>query len=297
MGKDATAMTDGNHIVINMENSLFADATLRSEKVKRVIGTLLHEAAHILFTDFKVSDKCKESFRSGKFFPEDDSPEFDSWKEWTKENKVTPKMEAYYFNLLNILEDGYIDRRIMKEIPGYAECRQEVLDYRSDEYLRREAASEEENSDNGVKFLNAVLAYAKYGLLPTNCEEKIREAVYKVKYYIDLVYKENRFLNRATNMVKIVNKINEYCREKNITDGVCGVRELIDWVKATMIRALIKEEDLKAISTVTICEAAFETILAKVSFDENDKEDVITSCVATTFTSSDIEEARLEMAS
>ena len=36
-------------------------------------------------------------------------------------------------------------------------------------------------------------------------------------------------------MARIVHSISEYCRENLITDGCCGVRELISWVQSYMV--------------------------------------------------------------
>ncbi len=68
-------------------------------------------------------------------------------------------------------------------------------------------------------------------------------------------------------MAQIVKSVSEFCRENLITDGCCGVRELISWVQSYMIC-----ED--------ITEAARYTILSSVSADASNRMEVENSCLA-----------------
>lgn len=67
-------------------------------------------------------------------------------------------------------------------------------------------------------------------------------------------------------MAQITKTISEYCRENLITDGCCGVRELIAWVQSFMICGDIQE-------------AARYTILTSVSADSENQIDVENSCI------------------
>lgn len=57
-------------------------------------------------------------------------------------------------------------------------------------------------------------------------------------------------------MVKIVRDVEEYCRNNAISDGVCGMRSLIDWTLSTMI-------------TNDPYASAEYTLIPKASADEN----------------------------
>lgn len=92
-------------------------------------------------------------------------------------------------------------------------------------------------------------------------------------------------------MSELIGSINEYCREKDITDGICGPRELANWVKMSMITAKMLNEE---VNDKTVCMAAFPTLISKVSQDKEDAEEIITGCLKIKFSSNDIEEARLE---
>lgn len=68
-------------------------------------------------------------------------------------------------------------------------------------------------------------------------------------------------------MARIVKTVSEYCRENLITDGCCGVRELISWVQSYMV-------------CNDITEAARYTILSSVSADASNRTEVENSCLA-----------------
>ncbi|EOS38425.1 hypothetical protein C808_02626 [Lachnospiraceae bacterium M18-1] len=70
----------------------------------------------------------------------------------------------------------------------------------------------------------------------------------------------------VTTMAQIVKAISEYCRENLITDGCCGVRELISWVQSYMVCNDIRE-------------AARYTILSSVSADSESRSEVENGCL------------------
>ena len=59
-----------------------------------------------------------------------------------------------------------------------------------------------------------------------------------------------------------------YCRENLITDGCCGMRELISWVQSYMVCGDIRE-------------AARYTVLASASADAENRTEVEESCLDT----------------
>ena len=74
-------------------------------------------------------------------------------------------------------------------------------------------------------------------------------------------------------MAKCVVDIHQYCREKDITGGVCGPRELIDWAQDAILESEERGED--KVSEKSVIAAALETVLEKVAQNEDDIEDVI----------------------
>ena len=77
-------------------------------------------------------------------------------------------------------------------------------------------------------------------------------------------------INVVRKMAETVKNIAERCRETMITDGCCGVRELISWVQSYMI---CKNE----------LEAAQYTVLASVSSDPENRQDILETCLQPMF--------------
>lgn len=90
-------------------------------------------------------------------------------------------------------------------------------------------------------------------------------------------------------MSELIGKINEFCQEKDITDGICGPRELANWAKMSMVIAKISGEPLSA---AIICQAAFSTLINKVSQEKEDAESVISGCLGLVYPSDAIEIGR-----
>ena len=71
-------------------------------------------------------------------------------------------------------------------------------------------------------------------------------------------------------MAETIEKIAKECRESMISDGSCGMRELISWVQSFMLC----EDAL---------EAAEYTVLSSVSADSENRELIRSTCIAPVF--------------
>ena len=65
-------------------------------------------------------------------------------------------------------------------------------------------------------------------------------------------------------MIGVIEKISEYCKKSNITDGSCGIRSLIDWVLSTMIT----EDPYKS---------ALHTVISKATSDVDEQYNIRTT--------------------
>lgn len=74
----------------------------------------------------------------------------------------------------------------------------------------------------------------------------------------------------VSEMAATVHEISERCRETMISDGSCGVRELISWVQSYMICG-------------NALEAARYTVLPSVSADPENRADILSSCLEQKF--------------
>jgi len=74
----------------------------------------------------------------------------------------------------------------------------------------------------------------------------------------------------VASMAATVQEISERCRETMITDGSCGVRELLNWVQSYMVCG-------------DVMEAARYTVLSSVSADPENRADILSSCLEQKF--------------
>lgn len=94
-------------------------------------------------------------------------------------------------------------------------------------------------------------------------------------------------------MYKTMKEMQKYCHEKDITDGICGDRELINWAKKAMLiqkRDPSSQEDI--ITNDSIIKAAFPTVLYKVSQDEESVEEVITAVFCKNYDQATVNESK-----
>ena len=83
-------------------------------------------------------------------------------------------------------------------------------------------------------------------------------------------------IKALTKMTETVVKINEFCNISDITNGVCGPRELTNWAKRAMLNTLIAEGELsKTIDEYYIVQAMIPTIVEKVSQSKEDQDAVV----------------------
>lgn len=97
-------------------------------------------------------------------------------------------------------------------------------------------------------------------------------------------------------MAKIVREINDFCNSADVTDGVCGPRELANWAKRAYVDAVISEgtSELKTIDNFYVIRAAFPTIIEKVSQVSEDQEQVVIEVIQKHFAEGDVMMAKDE---
>lgn len=76
---------------------------------------------------------------------------------------------------------------------------------------------------------------------------------------------------KLSEMIKVIKEIHTFCKERMITDGTCGVRELIDWVQAYMVLG-------------SMAEAADHTIIPSASADTDNQQEIKVACLNPHFT-------------
>ena len=76
-------------------------------------------------------------------------------------------------------------------------------------------------------------------------------------------------------MARVIKDIEEYCKSQDITDGVCGFRELENWAMSVMIHS---QMDGVEITDDLVSECGQDTVLNKVSQTDEFIEEVRIAC-------------------
>lgn len=183
-GDMTTALTNNKEIIVNAANSIFTkrddlDEPL-SVSVDHILGVMLHEAGHVLYTNFSVLRKYKEQFRKGELMVssiELSKEEKQSLKEINnllndnKSNVVLgvslTKTKAFIYNIFdwlnNAVEDGRIENILLDkdaDFGGYCNGLIGLRNKQKDEIVGS-------NIQDIEKYLNACFEYAKYGTSTT----------------------------------------------------------------------------------------------------------------------------------
>lgn len=93
-------------------------------------------------------------------------------------------------------------------------------------------------------------------------------------------------------MSKLVYEINEYSKNEDISDGVCGLRELQNWCKKAMLFQKRRNDQWDDIENEVLCGSAFATIINHCSQNDEDRERIITACIGKVFNPNEIAAGR-----
>lgn len=230
------AYTDDLVVTINTGNSWVTETVGRKERYEIVTGLFAHEFGHILYTDFLSGQTLVNSFAAGKWYPEppeftrlaDQRNEADLW-EYVRQDPLRLKAVQYVVHeLSNILEDGYVENRILLEFPGsLAYGLEEVRAKHFHKMLTVTQMKEQEENGNGHIFATLeqmILSYAKFGEVKYGDEpltdERI-QTVFSLLSDIDAMLTEHDAKKRlnVTNLIlvrcwKYIKDFCEQCKDK-----------------------------------------------------------------------------------
>lgn len=165
------AWTDGDTITINADCH-FTRGTDRLTRFYLCRGLMLHEVAHILYTDFELARAQQVALHdSKKIYPVLETREENVQRVQDMLVKIKkPQVLSYFYRLLhkflNILEDAYINDRIMYAYPGYRTDLLVVL-YQMREESHSYSELKKMEHDSGlsphITAINMIHQYALYG--------------------------------------------------------------------------------------------------------------------------------------
>lgn len=120
------ASTNNTSIVINAGHPWVTKTRGRMDRYQMVSGLFAHELSHVLYTDFLAKQTYMNYLSKNKWYPappdlktsRDTANERDFW-EYVKLDPQNLKLAMQIASFIaNVLEDGYIENRILSEFPG-----------------------------------------------------------------------------------------------------------------------------------------------------------------------------------
>ena len=120
------ASTNNTSIVINAGHPWVTKTRGRMDRYQMVSGLFAHELGHVLYTDFLAKQTYMNYLSKYKWYPappalktsRDTANERDFW-EYVKLDPQNLKLAMQIASFIaNVLEDGYIENRILSEFPG-----------------------------------------------------------------------------------------------------------------------------------------------------------------------------------
>ena len=235
------AVTNNSIIAINSGNKMVTAKKRRIERFWIIFGFFAHELGHLLYSDFLVLQTYMNALEKGRWYPiaPDLKTTADKIRErelWDYVNADPKNLRAFMLiaqNINNIIEDGYIDNRILNNFPG--SIGNALAQMRDSFFESLPSVSElidEENAGERHVFesiMQIMLSYAKFGEIKYGSEPLTDERVQTVFALIDDI--DNALLNKsakervmATNTILVrcwdyIKEFCEYVKERSDTTG------------------------------------------------------------------------------
>ncbi len=118
-GEAATAFTDGETVYVNPSSPLLSGGD-RLDRYFRILGTMVHETGHLLFTDFSGQRRHMEQLTGGCWWPE--APDSAEAEAALARTGTDPVFASLFFGALakirNITEDVYVENRLEQHFSG-----------------------------------------------------------------------------------------------------------------------------------------------------------------------------------
>lgn len=209
---DFVACTDGDDIKISLNSEFVKAQETRQQKYYAIIGLILHECGHVLYTDFALLNKAILCLAANGIYPPITiSEELDAMLKDRKGAMLIP----VYKSLENCIEDGFIERLVIKDVPGYGEClikvrkmhmeNSSILSY--DASIKKAAETGKE-LDRICMMLNMVLFYAKYSMdLTDGIEDDLTDSFRDIQGIIDKAMKSYHAPDRMKQVNIVFDKI------------------------------------------------------------------------------------------
>lgn len=194
------AYTNNEIIVVNGNHEWLQKMSLK-DKIYGIIGIVLHETGHLLWTNFRQLEAAIISLSvDGLLAP--DVNGYQKAKDFIKKNRGI--FVSLYKTFDNCIEDGFIEKLLLKYFPGYGSCLISIRDIHEKELTNKPYNGANNLNEALSSIINLSLCYAKYGKI--NIKEGVNDKVVvsfnKMMPVLDKALEERNSLERR----KLINE-------------------------------------------------------------------------------------------
>lgn len=168
------ACTNNLSVFINAGHKIVTQNRSREERYEIISGLFAHELGHCLFTDFLSAQSYDNFLQMGKWYPYDPKltlsadvrREKDLWDYVNAESQNLEMLRLLAQHISNVLEDGYVESRMLSQFPGKLGYSLEALREQQWKSMPTVTQLIEDEEDGGHIFesvLQIMLSYVKYG--------------------------------------------------------------------------------------------------------------------------------------
>ena len=169
------ACTDDMTIWINAGHRLITDIKGRENRYQIVCGMFAHELGHVLYTDFLAGQTHTNFMAAYRWYPippvltqsADIRCERELWEYVKTDKKSLEVVQEIAHHISNILEDGYIENRMLNNFQGILSCGLEEMRAVQFETMPTvtQLIEREENGEMHIcqSIFQLLLSYAKFG--------------------------------------------------------------------------------------------------------------------------------------
>ncbi len=187
-----TAATDNERIRMNTGHPLVSGIRGRENRYQIVCGMFAHELGHVLYTDFLTMQTYHNYLDSYRWYPKppalktsaDAVNEKAFWDYVKADPKHLEMIHQIAANIANVIEDGYVENRMLNNFPGTLGYGLETLRERHFGEIATVTELIEKETDDGrhifESILQIMLSYAKFGSIKYGDEPMSDERIQTV---------------------------------------------------------------------------------------------------------------------
>ena len=229
-----TACTDNGLVWVNAGHPSVTRHKTRQERYEQVCGLYTHELGHVLHTNFLAAQTYHRFQESGKWYPEppplrntgERNAEAEYLKMLQTDQQRQKALGLISHEILNVLEDGYVEQRMIADYPGILGANLEIRRASSFEQLPTVTQMIEQEEEGGhiwLTILQCILAYMKWGQIKygeTPLTDERIQTVFSLLSDLDtaLVSQDFRDRCRTANIILVrcwpyIKDFVDYCKD------------------------------------------------------------------------------------